>query len=181
MTNVDEGSILTLLLLQSNITTQCTAGENRGKTLTHVNVVRAMNLKIVGESEGSAELYLPEGDYNHEDFRVAAFVRKNGSFEIIAATPGIPCQKMTIVDDNYDTEVELKVYPNPAYDELSLDLPESVTNGNFIILDINGKEVLELANYNANEKIDVSNLTAGVYFIRITSGGSEFTAKFTKK
>jgi hypothetical protein len=180
MTNVEEGSILTLLLLQSNITTQCTAGENRGKTLTHANVVRAINLKIVEELEDSAELYLPAGDYNHEDFYVAAFVRKNGSFEIIAATSGIPCQKLSSAEDIVISENKLKVFPNPAGDEISLDLPESVTNGNLTISDINGKEVLELASYHADEKIDVSALTAGVYFIRIKSGDREFTAKFSK-
>lgn len=54
----------------------------------------------------------------------------------------------------------VKIYPNPAKDILSLELPSSVSNFSFEITDLLGRSLLKQEN---QTRINVSNLPKGVY------------------
>ncbi|MDC8103831.1 M28 family peptidase [Chryseobacterium sp. B21-037] len=54
----------------------------------------------------------------------------------------------------------IKIYPNPAKDILSLELPSSVSNFSFEITDLLGRSLLKQEN---QTRINVSNLPKGVY------------------
>ncbi len=75
---------------------------------------------------------------------------------IIDATTGIGEQK----------EAMIQVYPNPASDILNIEVSE---DSKVQLLDLNGKQVVAEQSINANQKktIDVSNLSAGVYMVKI--------------
>ncbi len=70
------------------------------------------------------------------------------------------------------------IYPNPASDKLfietSIDTPLD-----YAIFNIQGQKVLSLIY--SEEGIDISNLTTGMYFLKIQSDKSEQTLKFVKK
>ncbi|MCL2302769.1 MAG: M28 family peptidase [Lentimicrobiaceae bacterium] len=69
-----------------------------------------------------------------------------------------------------------KIYPNPANDKIFID-------GNFTkqkaeIIDINGKSILTISIESNLNEVDISNLTAGIYFIKVSN---EMIGKFVKE
>lgn len=68
----------------------------------------------------------------------------------------------TSVDEQSNTEKKLSVYPNPTYDNLYLKKLNSKID--YRVYGINGKTVLSGT---SNNKIDVSGLNKGIYFIEI--------------
>ena len=77
---------------------------------------------------------------------------------------------------------QLKVYPNPANEILNINLQNNNIE-NCIITNALGQTVYNSANeINANHKIqlNISNLRAGVYFVKVRSGNGSYTAKFVK-
>lgn len=57
-----------------------------------------------------------------------------------------------------------KVYPNPFKENLVID---ALNDGNLILLDINGKQVLESAIKTGKNNVSTANLEAGIYTIRL--------------
>ena len=85
----------------------------------------------------------------------------------VARLIGIPVQ----VSLNETTENQsIAFYPNPANNFLNLEgIPQ---NSNLKIVDITGKIVFESTLQNYFERIDVSTLNNGIYFIQVTNNGS---------
>ncbi len=73
-----------------------------------------------------------------------------------------------------------EIYPNPAEDKLHIDSKVSISD--MFILDINGRQLKHLASEENQRSsiIDVSNLEAGIYFLKINSNSKRQTIKFIK-
>lgn len=73
------------------------------------------------------------------------------------------------------------VYPNPANDKLYIkrSADQSIQKSMYTIIDLYGREVMKDV-LNASESIDISGLSEGIYFIRITEGQYSSTTKFIK-
>ncbi len=79
-----------------------------------------------------------------------------------------------------DTLVDnLILYPNPTKDYLNLNFNNLLYNGNYSVIDLSGKLILN-AQLSSN-KIDVSNIANGIYFLSVTSEGKTQTQKFIKQ
>ncbi len=75
-----------------------------------------------------------------------------------------------------ENDSEIRIYPNPATDFIEIKSKSNYSS--IIIIDVNGKLVKEINN--SNSKIDVSNLTKGVYFLKITNKNTSLIKKFIK-
>ena len=64
------------------------------------------------------------------------------------------------------------VYPNPASDFIILDMNASAMNSSIEIFDAYGKQVMSVIY--SGEDIDISSLTAGVYFVKTPSHSYKF-------
>jgi len=76
----------------------------------------------------------------------------------------------------------LSVYPNPSYGQLNIDLDKY--NGkelNMRMFAMNGQQVMSRTITSANTMLDVVDLKAGMYVIRLESGEEAITQKFVKK
>lgn len=75
-----------------------------------------------------------------------------------------------------DQVEQLYIYPNPVLDMFSIEsgVNESIP---FKLYDINGKLVFKDKSYNSNQQIDISDLSAGLYFLKI----NDQTLKVIKK
>ncbi|MCB0664774.1 MAG: VCBS repeat-containing protein [Saprospiraceae bacterium] len=73
------------------------------------------------------------------------------------------------VDDRPDQSLLTNIFPNPVDKELSIDARWVTGNANLAILDIQGKIILQKEIRGSNHQIDVSNLRAGNYFIKISN------------
>lgn len=72
------------------------------------------------------------------------------------------------------------IYPNPAKDHVNLTLEKSGDQVEVEVFDINGRKVLNNkfnGNSNFNERLDVSRLNSGVYFVEIFTNGKKATEK----
>ncbi|UZO80502.1 T9SS type A sorting domain-containing protein [Aquimarina sp. ERC-38] len=68
-------------------------------------------------------------------------------------------------------ETTLSVYPNPASDVLFISGQEEIVNANYRIYTISGQLILSTQ---ASDRINVSNLSAGMYFLKTSTGIVKF-------
>lgn len=77
-------------------------------------------------------------------------------------------------------ELGFNIYPNPIENILFID-NNQLKNTVITILDVNGRILME-NNFKAqNNKINISNLESGVYFMRAVTGSNSFVKKIIKK
>jgi len=72
----------------------------------------------------------------------------------------------------------INIYPNPAKNVVNI---KGVLNANISVNDITGKTVYSKNNCSENEKVNVSNLNSGIYFIRIEGNKHIYTKKLIVK
>ena len=77
---------------------------------------------------------------------------------------------------------QVQVYPNPANEELFVDLKDLENVSNISILDINGKQVVSKDKIQEGvNSFDISSLKAGVYQVRISQNGYQYTQRIIKQ
>jgi hypothetical protein len=73
----------------------------------------------------------------------------------------------------------IQVYPNPVKNELNV---KSENLDEVAIISVTGQEVMRVKVIGDNVKLDISNITGGVYFVRATDiSGTTSTYKFVKQ
>ncbi|MEL6812663.1 MAG: DUF1028 domain-containing protein [Bacteroidota bacterium] len=86
-------------------------------------------------------------------------------------------------DDNL-LRSKLNLFPNPASDELTLQMDASVQLETVSIFDINGKKVSADVGFEAQtlqQKLDISQLPNGLYFLKVTTLEGDVAIKFVKE
>lgn len=78
-----------------------------------------------------------------------------------------------IVENN--TENSYSIYPNPTDNQLNITTDSQIKQVK--IMDITGKVVA----IESKNKIDVSTLDAGIYYVSIETEGGIYNTKFVKK
>src|SRR5450432_2216288 len=80
------GDVLYIALLQSHAETKMGAGENNGRRLQHINIVRDLQTAAAGDA-GSVNFALPQG-LKGKDCKLIAFLQRNneGSLSLTGAT-----------------------------------------------------------------------------------------------
>lgn len=96
---------------------------------------------------------------------------------------------------NLELDKNLKIYPNPTTDMVTVELQESTTTdastGRMITVPVSGKYEIELWNMLSMVKrfatsdpvyrLSLSGLPAGIYFVRVIRDGEIYTKKLIKK
>lgn len=84
--------------------------------------------------------------------------------------------------DPEDFEMFSKVYPNPASNELNIELQQKQNVG-YIISDITGKAISNGQLHDSLNQVDISNLASGIYIITLVkaNGKGEESVKIIKK
>lgn len=101
------------------------------------------------------------------------------SFEPYGQDPNlnnnIACAEITDIDLGIPTTTNtLNVFPNPANTYINV---ENAAGSQISVYNIAGQEVLSVESAEANETINVSNLNAGLYIVRVVNGNEVSTAK----
>ncbi len=76
------------------------------------------------------------------------------------------------------------IYPNPASDQVNLNLEKSGEEVAVEVFDINGRKVIQTkfdGASNFEESLNVSNLNSGVYFVKVNTDGKTATQKLIIK
>ncbi len=82
------------------------------------------------------------------------------------------CTAKTIVDVQEIETNDFRIIPNPAYDFLTIDGELSLMNSRFYIYSIEG-ELVRSGNLDMSGKVNVMDLPAGLYLIKLIENGSE--------
>lgn len=80
--------------------------------------------------------------------------------------------------NQHNTSKKVNIYPNPAIKELTIDNGQ-LNIKNIEILDITGKTIKIITT--DLYKVNVANLPAGIYFIKVVTDGGTITKKFIKQ
>ena len=80
----DKNWIVNFVLVQKNAVTHITSGENKGLTLTHLNVAKQIVSDSVSIPDGIVQLNIPKYEVN--TFSVIAFIQDKITMKIIGAT-----------------------------------------------------------------------------------------------
>ena len=83
----------------------------------------------------------------------------------------------TSFNENISSIKTISIFPNPANTEINIDLP---SNGSAQIEISNAMGQVIIKDQNKN-KIDISNLTNGLYFISVKQGQQSYTQKLIKQ
>lgn len=117
------------------------------------------------------------GNSHNQDFFTHVFK----SAAIDAIDPVNSAIKQNIDVKTVEIEHEIKVFPNPFTEKVTItfsgkDFPLSVK-----IIDLNGKDIISKETYNANKELDLSGLAPGVYIINAKAGEYNLVQKLIKK
>ena len=90
----------------------------------------------------------------------------------------INCTSVGVVQNKFENDIRL--FPNPANETLSVTLNSAITN--IDIIDVHGKVVIPNSSFNLNEMtIDISSLDYGFYFVHVKSLTNNYLMKFVKE
>ena len=81
------------------------------------------------------------------------------------------------VDEQFSTTIQLKAYPNPTSDYLTLNISylSSLSNKsmNYQLFDITGKLIKNKKIISATETISLENLSSSTYFLKVVNNNEE--------
>jgi len=81
-----------------------------------------------------------------------------------------------------DRNAVMSFYPNPANNQLNLNFGTQVENTLVSIVDLQGRSVFTKSIANKQlETLDISNLSSGIYFVKVVANGKAMNSKFVKK
>ena len=139
----------------------------------------------VGTSLDSNKIYA--GGYHALVINSDGFIRGTGSNVVGQIGDGtfvqrntftyISCYPSVLSNENFALN-ELKIYPNPVNDILNFSFDKEITAVS--IINLLGQEVLSKSITNNETSINVGNLTAGTYLVKVTSGNEVKTIKVVK-
>lgn len=72
---------------------------------------------------------------------------------------------------------EIKIYPNPATDHITIETSQTVKNGSISIYNIKGQKLIEQSLKIGNTDLDTQNLALGVYIMRISINNNQTEEK----
>ncbi len=105
-----------------------------------------------------------------------------GTFFFNAAFVNVSAEGATSVEEITTIE-SAQIFPNPVTTELTLDLnTSSNTDYSVTVIDVMGQTVQNLGNYNSSltKAFDVSELSNGIYFLRVATEEGNNLYKFNK-
>ncbi len=147
------------------------------------------NQRVTHTSEGTA----PSGDSNSWETTWVAPVDGAGKVTFYTALNAANGNNSTSGDQIYTSKLavneastgiaglslenQVEIYPNPANSVVNITVP---VRSEIRIIDITGQEVLAIEEASEKDAIDVSFLSRGIYFVRISSGTDVASVKMLK-
>lgn len=107
-----------------------------------------------------------DNTFRHGWGRSISGYRSESSFTVSAVSS---CPSSRIAVEEEDEQQEIKLFPNPASDQLNIELPESLSTGVLSIFDLTGKLVLQTQIEHTRKSIDISRLAPGFYTVQLNS------------
>ncbi len=118
---------------------------------------------------------------------VTALLQRTDTIRAFAHTiPGLlgegsPCEGCVMgITSQRGRDRGIRLYPNPANDQLNIMLPSSAARSTISVYDSRGAMVLKQEVNSADKAIDVARLSPGLYMVRVQSGAKIYSQSFVK-
>ncbi|MDD4217712.1 MAG: T9SS type A sorting domain-containing protein [Bacteroidales bacterium] len=129
------------------------------------------HLDIVADNDGGASLCSQHNliQTKYENGSYLYKVNENGDGILPISEFPYPDDDEYIIYNNVQNELKDKVciYPNPAKDELFIEIPDTLINSSFMMISITGQLVVNNILSQSQETIKISELKNGIYIIKI--------------
>lgn len=159
---------------------------------------------MLGATSGGHELVVPMAHYP-DGYKLVAGngnAGQSGTFRLSGLAPGTYYWSVQSVDQafegspfsqeqtftvtatgtkNLPGRSEVSVYPNPVQTCLNIIPDDDLNILNYNIIDITGRNVLSSCSGIVDNRIDVSDLLPGIYFINFITGSNSMSLQFIKQ
>jgi hypothetical protein len=75
----------------------------------------------------------------------------------------------------------IEIFPNPAKNNITIEIPQIVEEITLTISNINGKELTSQQIRDSTTQIDISNLASGIYFVKLITEKTVEVRKIIKE
>lgn len=130
-----------------------------------------------------SEMNTPIVGANFREFQVnssgnyAVIISKNGCTQTSAIV-----NVMSVGVEDVNNKNEVKVYPNPFIDDVTITIPQINSSTSISIFDVSGKELYHNNKINTlTTKLDLSSFSSGIYFVRSNNGEEQQLIKLIKQ
>lgn len=79
------------------------------------------------------------------------------------------------------SDTGIKLFPNPAYDHVVIEVPDGISISTINMTDITGKVLMQIKKPEVPVVLQIADLKSGLYFIKIESEGKKDVFKFIKE
>jgi rhodanese-related sulfurtransferase len=182
------------IMMVSSLNIQNTAltyGKADTLTITLTNrandTLKFASITLPEGNEFSSDFDLSKRLKGSEDYAFSVFYQpKNFSKDSVkldiqsnggSLSINIVLKSATFLENLNSTQEKFRIYPNPASSIISVQNPYGSVIQEVSIVDINGRLVKKEFDFLGNNKMNVSDLLEGLYFVRIFSGGQMFYNK----
>ena len=118
-----------------------------------------------------------EGDITFYAAVLAASGSSDSNDETQLISESVSLSTLGIAEANL---LAFEIFPNPSQDFLTIQLPNEMINGSIELFDYLGRSVKSKKINNIDNKLNLSNLNQGVYFVKVSSEGKIGVQKFIK-
>ena len=81
------------------------------------------------------------------------------------------CWTIVGIEQNIERKIDIKIIPNPVYDEAKIILRDEIHNLDFHLIEFHGREILTIKNIFTDQIINFKEIPDGLYYYIISSGG----------
>ncbi len=173
------GKNLVVVLVEDGLTTTPTSGENAGVTLHEDGVARKMIVLPITGATGTVSITPPSNCVRTKS-QIVAYVQNPTTMVIYGATRGVDLSTATTGMNEQAQGITISIYPNPATTEIMLNGLSVPAHCHYSICNMLGEEV-QSGKLNENATIGLSDISNGMYFLKVSDGDISFTGKLNKQ
>ena len=85
------------------------------------------------------------------------------------------------IDDIEQNINSVKIFPNPSNNILNVKFPTTTGSSNIEMYSVQGKKIFSRELNDTTSRLDISNLTSGLYLVKITTESHSYTTKIVKQ
>jgi hypothetical protein len=161
------------------LSTESTNQKDIATLATIANQCVASNGHCVLLARSLYVMYDRNVNFEQEQYYCGEFVLKNKEADFISDISRVQKNNNTVVaSDLFNTAHHVNIYPNPAQDELRIDIP-TITESNSVEVRINslGGTLLAQYKWSNNAKYDISRFPNGLYLCYVYENGRIIATK----
>lgn len=113
--------------------------------------------------------------------RESASIYANPTIQLGYGIPNFETVIQTLYTNEVGNVTTIQVFPNPAKAIVQINLPAETQNATITLGSLVGKTIKVYTNTTSSQQVDVSQLAAGMYLLRIETGGETITKKIIKQ